>query len=98
VIAWQRDLQDAKTATEVVQLARGYVASMPRDAFARLPDGCRPAFIASAEDVRECSAKLSEAYWSSRASGDGAFMQDIWSFFLRASIQLARIEEERTVS
>ena len=99
MIAWQRDLDDAETAAEVVQLARGYVAAMPREAFALLPDHCRPAFIAHADDVRAWSARLNEAYWKRRGETQGSpALQDIWSFFLRASTRLARLEEARAIS
>jgi hypothetical protein len=99
MIAWQRDLQTASTPSEVVQLARGFIAAMPREAFALLPPDCRPAFIASGDDVRAWSKLLNETYWARRSSGgDLGAIQDIWSFFLRASIQLTRIEEERIAS
>lgn len=99
MIAWQRDLEDATTSGEVVQLARRFVGSMPREAFAGLPAHCRPAFISGPDDVRDWSERLNRAYWEMRAtSSDTDVMQQVWSFFLRATIRLARIEEERAVS
>ena len=98
MIAWQRDLDGAGSAAEVVQLARGYIATMPRETFAALPEACRPRFISGADDVREWSARLNEAYWRARAAGaDLGAMQDIWSFFLRAATRLARFEKQPTL-
>ena len=99
MISWQRDLEGASSGAEVVQLARGYIAAMPREAFAALPEGCRPSFLASADDVRDWSARINEAYWGLRRRGDDvAPLQDIWGFFLRATTRLARLDEERAIS
>ncbi len=99
MISWERDLEGATTPLEIVQLTRGFIASMPQEDFAMLPDDCRPSFISSTDDVRAWSKRLNEAYWAMRAGpGDPTVIQDIWSFFLRATVQLARIEEEGTVS
>ena len=98
MIAWQRDLETATTPLEIVQLARSFVAAMPREDIVRLPPDCTRGAIASSDDVRAWSQRLNDAYWSRRSGGgDLGALQDVWSFFLRASIQLARIEEERTV-
>ena len=98
MIAWQRDLDDAESAGEIVQLTRSFIAAMPREAFALLPDDCRPAFIAHADDVRAWSARLNESYWKLRAeSKASAALQEIWSFFLRADKRLARVEEARAL-
>ena len=99
MISWQRDLEGANSPAEVVQLTRGYIATMPREAFAALPEGCRPSFISSADDVRDWSERINEAYWKlRRASGDVSPIQDLWSFFLRATTRLTRFDEERAVS
>jgi hypothetical protein len=99
VISWQRDLDDAGTAVEVVQLTRRYIAGMAGNAFAQLPDDCRPGFIASADDVHEWSNRLERAYWSLRAGPkDTPPLRETWSFFLRAHTRLARLEEERATS
>ena len=99
MIAWQRDLDDAGTAVEVVQLARRYIAGMTGQDFAQLPEDCRPSFISSGEDVHEWSNRLDRAYWKLRATaGNTAAIQETWSFFLRARTRLARLEAERAIS
>ena len=99
MISWQRDLEGTNSPAEVVQLTRGYIAAMPREAFAALPEACRPSFISSADDVRDWSDRINTAYWTlRRASGDVSAVQDIWSFFRRATTRLARFEEERAIS
>jgi hypothetical protein len=98
VISWQRDLDEAGTAVDVVQLARRYIAGMAGNAFAQLPDDCRPSFISSAEDVHEWSTRLDRAYWTLRAGArDTAPLQETWSFFLRARTRLTRLEAESAV-
>ena len=99
MISWQRDLESATSPAEVVQLTRRYIAAMPPDAFASLPEGCRPRLIASADDVLDWSERINQAYWRlRRESADVAPLQDIWGFFLRATTRLARFSEERTPS
>lgn len=99
MIAWQRDLEGATSPAEVVQLVRSFIAGMPREAFASLPAGCRPSFIAGAEDVRAWNERLSETYWRLRRAGsESQATQELWSFLLRATTRLARLEQERAVS
>lgn len=99
MISWQRDVEDANSPAEVVQLTRRFIAAMPREAFASLPESCRPGFISGADDVRDWSERINAAYWKlRRTSGDVSPIQDIWSFFLRATTRLARFDEERAVS
>lgn len=98
MISWQRDLEGADSPAEVVQLTRAYLATMSREAFASLPEGCRPSFISSPNDVLDWSERINAAYWKlRRASADVAPLQDIWSFFLRATTRLARFDEERAL-
>lgn len=98
MISWQRDLESASTPTELVQLTRRFLASLSPREMAELPADCRPARLETGADLRQWSRRLTDAYWAMRSTAaDVTVIQEIWSFFLRASIQLARIEETRTV-
>lgn len=99
MISWQRDLEDAATPAEVVQLTRNFIASIPRHEMARVPEDCRPGAIETEADLRHWNRRLTDAYWAMRSTAaDVAVVQEMWSFLLRACIQLGRMEEERTFS
>ena len=99
MIAWHRDLENASSPGEVLQLTRRFLESLAPREIAQLPADCRPGRIESASELRQWSRRLTDAYWAMRSTAaDVAVIQEVWSFFLRASIQLARIEEARAVS
>ena len=92
MLSWIRDLETAKNVADVLCLARGCVQSLPTESWCQLPETCRARPIEGAEDVRWWSERLSEEYWRRRGMRDDAHgIQDAWSFFLRASIQTARL-------
>lgn len=46
-------------------------------------------------DVVRYSRRLTEEYWRLRGTAaDVGVLQELWSFFLRASIRLARLQEQ----
>ena len=94
MIHWHRDIEKAATARQVVALTRDYLATLtPRD-LARVPERCRPSRIFDEEDIVFWSARLTEEYWQLRGTAaDGAVVQELWSFFLRASVHIARLDE-----
>jgi hypothetical protein len=99
MIAWQRDLENASSESEVVHLARRFLSAVPPNELARLPGECRLAAIDSVADVHAWNRRITQAYWELRMrSADIAVIQELWSFFLRAAIQLARIDEEAAAS
>ena len=93
MISWHRDLENAGTPVEVVQTTRDFLATFSAEELAYLPETHRPREIASPEDIRDWSRRLADEYWRQRAAGGELdAMQELWGFFLRASIQLARID------
>jgi hypothetical protein len=94
MISWNRDLENAGSVHEVVSTTRRFLATFsPRD-LAALPEASVPREIVTDDDIREWSRRLSDEYWRQRAlGGELATTQEMWSFFLRASIQLARIAQ-----
>jgi hypothetical protein len=95
VLAWARDLEHARSPYVVVLLTREYVASIPAHELARVPEQCRPGRLLDESDIGRCSVRLTEQYWKFRGTAtDVGVLQELWSFFLRASIQLARLKEQ----
>ena len=94
MIHWHRDIERTATPRQVVALARDYLATLtPRD-LARVPQHCRPSRIFDADDIAFWSARLTDEYWQLRGTAaDAAILQDLWSFFLRASIHVTRLRE-----
>ena len=96
MISWHRDLENSRTAGEVLRTARDFLATFSSQDLARLPEGACPRQLADEEDIRDWSRRLTDEYWRQRAlGGELATTQEMWSFFLRASIQLARIDAAR---
>ena len=61
---------------------------------ARVPQRCRPSRIFDEDDIAFWSGRLTEEYWQLRGTAaDAAVLQELWSFFLRASIHVARLRE-----
>ena len=94
MISWHRDIEKARTPVEVILLARDYLATLtPRD-FARVPERCRPGRIVNEGDIGLWSGRLTEEYWQLRGTAaDVGVLQELWSFFLRASVHIARLRE-----
>ena len=94
MISWHRDIEKADTAVQVIMLARDYLATLtPRD-LARVPERCRPGRILNEADIAVWSRRLTEEYWQLRGTAaDVGVIQELWSFFLRASIHIARLRE-----
>jgi len=93
MISWHRDLENARSAGEIVQTTRDFLATFSATELACLPETHRPREVRSEDDVRDWSRRLTDEYWRQRAAGgELGTMQELWSFFLRASIQLARLD------
>ena len=99
MIHWHRDLERTATTRQVVALTRDYFATLtPRD-LARVPEGCRPSRIVDEEDIAFWSERLTEEYWHRHGTGaDAGVVQELWSFFLRAAIHIARLRESADVA
>lgn len=93
MISWHRDLENARAPGEILQITRDFLATFSSDELACLPEAHCPRGVRTADDIRDWSRRLTEEYWRQRAAGgELGTMQEMWSFFLRASIQLARID------
>lgn len=98
MIHWHRDIEKTGTSRQVVALTRDYLATLsPRD-LARVPERCRPSRIFDEDDIAFWSTRLTAEYWQLRGtSADVGVVQELWSFFLRASIHVARLRESSRV-
>lgn len=94
MISWHRDLETARSAHEILRTAQSYLDGLTPDELGCLPVALRVT-PCDVEALRAYSLQLNDAYWEQRrAGGDPGVVQELWSFFLRATIQLSRIELE----
>jgi hypothetical protein len=93
MISWQRDLENARSGGEVLRTTQDFLATFAPDTLACLPEGAFPRHVRDEEDIRDWSRRLTDEYWRQRSlGGELPVTREMWSFFLRASIQLARID------
>jgi hypothetical protein len=95
VLAVTRDIEQAPSAYHVVLLVRECLASISPRELERVPEHCRPRRILDEADVVRCSLRLTQEYWQLRGTAaDVGVLHELWSCFLRASIQIARLQEQ----
>ena|SRR5258708_7902652 len=93
VLAWYRQIDNAKGALEVVGILRDYLANWTPEEVALLPVSCRPGRLRDEQDVELLHACLVEAYRDTRDSGDALrALQDMTGIVVRASIRIAELE------
>jgi hypothetical protein len=87
-----RDLEQAPSSYHVVLLVREYLASLSPRELRRLPEPCRPRRILDEADIVRYSRQLTQEYWQLRGTAaDVETLREIWSYFLRAAIQIAHL-------
>jgi hypothetical protein len=92
MIAWHRDLETARSAQEIARTAQAFLDALPSEMRAVLPPEVLPLQL-EPEGIAEFTGRLNAAYWRRREQGeDPGVLEALWSFFLRASIQLARVD------
>jgi hypothetical protein len=95
MLSWFRQLDDARSAAEVVSITRDYFAMWTPQEIARLPDPCRPPHLRDATDIEELHRATVDAYRASRATGDElTLLQKLTSVIVRASMRLAQLRDE----
>jgi hypothetical protein len=94
MLTWHRDIEKATNTHQVVRLTREYLAALSPGDLARIPQSCHPSRVIDESDISRCSARLTQEYWRLRGTqADLGVFQEMWSFFMRASIQIARLNE-----
>ena len=87
---WFSQIDRAKSVTEVVSVARDFVATWRPEELAMLPPNCRPGKVRDDEDIETLHGALVEEYRVSRATGvELEALQRMTSFVVRASIRIA---------
>lgn len=95
MLAWHRDIERAKSPFEVALMTRDYVSTLDRAVFARIPEGCRPGRILDESDIAALTARLTREYLPLRGTAaDVGALQEMLSFFLRATVQIERLREK----
>jgi hypothetical protein len=94
MLTWHRDIEKTTNTLQVVRLVREYLAALSASDFARIPRNCLPGHVIDESDISRYSERLTQEYWRLRGTqADLAVLQEVWSFFMRASIQIARLNE-----
>jgi hypothetical protein len=92
MLTWFRQIDDARSVTEVVAIARDYVATWGPDEIVRLPRSVRPGRIRDAFDVTDLHARLADEYRITRASGDElTALQRLTGFMVHASVRISQL-------
>lgn len=92
MLAWFRQIDDARTLGEVVAVARDYLARWSPQELASIPEPCRPGRLRDHRDLEELHARLVEEYRRDRLEGEArAAVQRLTSFCVRASVRIAQL-------
>jgi hypothetical protein len=96
MLVWYQQVDNAKTAVEVVAIARDYLASWGPREISLLPQAIRPGRMRDEEDIQILHALALEEYRSSKASGDALdALQRMTSFVVRAAVRLVELREAK---
>ena len=88
---WVQRFAGARSSEEVVTVARDYLASLPPELLARLPQDCRPMQIKYDDDLDFWAYRLVQHYHEGDERVDGSFLSEIIDFLLHALIRLAEL-------
>jgi len=89
-----RQLDNAATPAEVVEIVRDYFVMWTPEEIALLPEACRPPHLRDETDVEGPHRCAVEAFRRSRASGDElALLRKLTGFVASASIRLAQLRQ-----
>lgn len=92
MLSWYQQLDGATGMTEVVSIARDYLATWSPAEIGRLPPSCRPGRLRDASDIEELHECTVDAYRTTRASGDElTALQLLTGFLVRASLRIAQL-------
>lgn len=92
MLAWFRQIDNARSPGELVSIARDYLATWTPEDLARLPRSCRPGRMKSMRDLEDLYGSLVEEYRRTSAVGDDlTALQRLTSFVVRASIRLTQL-------
>jgi hypothetical protein len=89
ILSWPESLAEASTESQVVDVARDYLATLSHEEFARLPESLRPPKLVDAADITAYAFELvREECRDEEAQG---IVQRLAHIMSRASIRLSEI-------
>lgn len=94
--SWQQRLRNAATETEVLDVARDYLASFDRCDLAMLPARCRPRTLVCAHDIASYAFEL-VGHYCDKSDATARLVQQLANFFTEASTRLSEIVTEANV-
>jgi hypothetical protein len=89
-LSWQDRLDSAATESEVISIARDFIAQFTPQEIERLPKACRPGKFFEANDVTSHAFALIR-YECGKQDEAAAVLRRLASFFSNASIRLSQI-------
>ena len=89
-VTWQERLHSAQTESDVVQVAREYIAGFSPAEIVLLPEPCRPQRIVDGNDITEYAFALARHRCDDGVGAENAAHR-LAAFFSGATAQLARI-------
>jgi len=93
--SWIRQLDDARSAAQVVAITRDYFAMWTPEEIAQLPEGCRPPHFRDAIDIEELHRTAAGEYRKARSGrGDLTQLQQLTGMTARASMRLAQLRAQ----
>ena len=87
---WLKELSDASTIDEVLQLVNDYVLEQPEEYMSWIPKAARPKLIATERELHDWNHKI--AHELGNASNPNIRLQDLAVFFLRASARAHQVK------
>jgi hypothetical protein len=94
MLSWFRQLDEAKSASEVVAIARDYFAMWSPDEIVLLPESCRPARFRDVTDLEDLHRAAVEEFRKTRATGpEFELLQKLTGFIGRACVRIAQVRD-----
>lgn len=88
---WTGTIRSVGNIQELMHLARAYIASWDKARIALLPPDCRPAPMASPDDLAAYAVVLVRRQCSGEAGKNPELLDELSRFFATASVRLAEI-------
>jgi hypothetical protein len=95
IVGWHGRLNEASTHTDVLRLAREFLARLAPADVALLPEECRPGKLVDSADISDYALALVQRSCAGDRLAD-ATLQRVAAFFTRASLRLAQITAQAT--
>jgi hypothetical protein len=87
---WHSAVEIVESVSEVVELVRDYLATLPPDRYTHLPESCRSLRVKAEDDIEYWTLRLSQRH-EPGAGTDPEVAQDLFNHLLHASLRISRI-------